>query len=179
MSQIHKGLTVAELGAIVSEALNSAGIQAVLCGGSVATIYSGHQLESKDLDFVVARVDKKRIAELFTELGFERRGLHESLIQVHRNAVFHCRLACLLEVASTPAALGSDGSPLAKTDSSRSGCSRSQVPTGLRLIMMKLSFNRVSAHYAVRQVSRASQPPPRDLYNRMSRVRTSVSLSVT
>lgn len=73
MSQIHKGLTVAELGAIVSEALNSAGIQAVLCGGSVATIYSGHQWESKDLDFVVARVDKKRIAELFTQLGLEQK----------------------------------------------------------------------------------------------------------
>ena len=72
MSRIYKGLSVAELGAIVSEALNSAGIQAVLCGGSVATIYSGHQWESKDLDFVVARVDKKRIAEVLTGLGFEK-----------------------------------------------------------------------------------------------------------
>ena len=71
MSRIHKGLSVVELGAIVSEALNSAGIQAVLCGGSVATIYSGHQRESKDLDFVVARVDKKRIAEVLTGLGFK------------------------------------------------------------------------------------------------------------
>ncbi len=72
MSRIHKGLSVTELGAIVSEALNSAGIQAVLCGGSVATIYSGHQWESNDLDFVVARVDKKRIAEVLTGLGFKR-----------------------------------------------------------------------------------------------------------
>lgn len=72
MSRIHEGLSVAELAAIVSRGFESAGIQAVLTGGSVATIYSGHQWESKDLDFVVARVDKNRITAVLKGLGFEQ-----------------------------------------------------------------------------------------------------------
>lgn len=70
MNRIHKELTVAELAAIVSEAFNANGIEAVLGGGSVATIYSDNQWESKDLDFIVARVERKRIVEILTGLGF-------------------------------------------------------------------------------------------------------------
>lgn len=72
MSRIHEGLSVEELAAIVWEALHAAGIKAVLSGGSVATIYSNHQWESFDLDFIVARVEPKRIDETLTELGFEK-----------------------------------------------------------------------------------------------------------
>ena len=57
---------------MVSEALNSAGIEAVLGGGSVATIYADSQWESKDLDFIVARVDRKRIVEVLAKLGFQQ-----------------------------------------------------------------------------------------------------------
>ena len=71
VSRIHRGLTVAELAAIVSEALNSAGIVAVLGGGSVATIYADNQWESRDLDFIVARVDRTRIAKDLAKLGFK------------------------------------------------------------------------------------------------------------
>lgn len=71
MSRIHRGLAVAELAAIVSEALNSAGIEAVLGGGSVATIYADDQWESKDLDFIVARVDRKRIVEVLKKCSFQ------------------------------------------------------------------------------------------------------------
>jgi hypothetical protein len=72
---IHRRLSVAELAAIVSEALNSAGIQAVLSGGSVVTIYAGNEWESRDLDFVVARVDRKRIEGILAGLGFRRQSV--------------------------------------------------------------------------------------------------------
>ena len=49
---IQKDMPVAELAAIISEALKRAGIRAVLSGGSVVTIYAGEIFVSKDLDFV-------------------------------------------------------------------------------------------------------------------------------
>lgn len=52
MKKVTKKITVAELAGIVSEQLKSDGLQCVLVGGAVVTIYSRNEYESKDLDFI-------------------------------------------------------------------------------------------------------------------------------
>ena len=49
---ITKNSTVEEIAALVSQKLTDGGIQAVLSGGAVVSIYSNNEYESKDLDFV-------------------------------------------------------------------------------------------------------------------------------
>ena len=46
---IEKGQAVAELAATIAEALKAVGIDTVLSGSSVVTIYAGNEFESKDL----------------------------------------------------------------------------------------------------------------------------------
>lgn len=71
--KIGKNTTIEELAAIVSEHLKSHGLEAVLVGGAVVTIYSENEYRSKDLDFISPNEHKKLIAAV-AELGFERRG---------------------------------------------------------------------------------------------------------
>lgn len=71
MRQITASQTVAEVAAVVSEALEAARIDAVLSGGSVVTIYTENEYESFDLDFVTnERID--RLENVMKVLGFER-----------------------------------------------------------------------------------------------------------
>ena len=51
---IDEHTSLEELAAIVSEALESAGITATLSGGAAVSIYSDNKYESEDLDFVTA-----------------------------------------------------------------------------------------------------------------------------
>jgi len=71
VTDISNSLSVAELAAVVSEALESAGLEAVLSGGGVVTIYSDNEYESLDLDFVTTE-RMSRIEEVMTSIGFER-----------------------------------------------------------------------------------------------------------
>ncbi|NJK64748.1 MAG: hypothetical protein HC921_20445 [Synechococcaceae cyanobacterium SM2_3_1] len=71
MIPIASDLTVAQLAALISEVLQAARIPAVLSGGSVVSIYSDNQYQSRDLDFVTV-VDLKRITPVMNELGFMR-----------------------------------------------------------------------------------------------------------
>ena len=71
MTGIHEDLPVVELAALVSETLESAGLEAVLSGGAVVTIYSDNEYESLDLDFVTVE-RMSRIEEAMTMIGFER-----------------------------------------------------------------------------------------------------------
>jgi hypothetical protein len=74
IAQITERSTVAEVAAIVSDALEKAGITATLSGGSAVTIYSNNAYLSRDLDFVTAAMvdDLKPVLE---GLGFEHSGL--------------------------------------------------------------------------------------------------------
>ena len=74
MSEITAQSTIEEVAAIVSDALESAGITATLSGGSAVTIYSNNQYLSRDLDFVTSAmiVDLKPVLE---GLGFEHTGV--------------------------------------------------------------------------------------------------------
>ncbi len=62
-----------ELAAIITQALEKSGIQAVLVGGAVVSIYTENEYESKDLDFI-SLSDHKKITKVMEELGFEREG---------------------------------------------------------------------------------------------------------
>lgn len=62
-----------QLAAIVTEALQERGIQAVLVGGAVVSIYTDNEYESRDLDFI-SPADHKKITTAMEDLGFEREG---------------------------------------------------------------------------------------------------------
>jgi hypothetical protein len=72
---ISKDLTLAEIAAIVSDALTKAGITAVLSGGGAVSVYSKNEYQSDDLDFITP-ADSGRLAEIMTKLGFVKQGRH-------------------------------------------------------------------------------------------------------
>ena len=70
---IDEHTSLEELAAIVSEALEKAGITATLSGGAAVSIYSGNRYQSEDLDFVTAAlVDDLKAA--LEPLGFVHTG---------------------------------------------------------------------------------------------------------
>ncbi len=70
---ITKATKLTELAAIVSDALERAGIVATLSGGAAVSIYSENQFESEDLDFVtVARTNE--LKKVLEPLGFKHSG---------------------------------------------------------------------------------------------------------
>jgi hypothetical protein len=54
MTKINRDSTLSDVAAIVSDALQEAGIAATLSGGAAVSIYSNNEYQSKDLDFVTA-----------------------------------------------------------------------------------------------------------------------------
>jgi hypothetical protein len=70
---INEQTTLPELAALVSEALEKAGITATLSGGAAVSIYSDNRYVSEDLDFVtIALVDELKGA--LAPLGFQHKG---------------------------------------------------------------------------------------------------------
>lgn len=72
-ASITQATTLIELAARVSEALESAGIVAVLSGGSVVSIYTENRYQSKDLDFVTAAL-LDELKPVLEPLGFVHKG---------------------------------------------------------------------------------------------------------
>ncbi len=73
MSKIGAKTTRKELAAIVVDKLAEHGIDAVLVGGSVVSIYTDNKYESRDLDFISSG-DHRKIRSAMLELGFEAKG---------------------------------------------------------------------------------------------------------
>ena len=69
MKEITSETTLQEISAIVSEALESADVPAVLGGGGAVTHYSENEYMSTDLDFITV-VSNNIIAPIVAELGF-------------------------------------------------------------------------------------------------------------
>ena len=63
-----------EVAAIVSTALQKAGIAATLSGGAVVSIYTNNEYQSKDLDFVTAALVHD-LAPVMEQLGFIHTGV--------------------------------------------------------------------------------------------------------
>lgn len=69
MAAISKDSTLLEVAALVSEALDRAGIRATLSGGSAVSIYTENRYQSQDLDFVTAAMVDE-LAPALAPLGF-------------------------------------------------------------------------------------------------------------
>lgn len=67
--QLSASSSVDEVAAIVSDALTSAGITAVLSGGAAVQIYTSGLYKSRDLDFV-ASASQRELAQVLNRLGF-------------------------------------------------------------------------------------------------------------
>ncbi len=75
MTAISDGLALEDLAALVCSTLERHGVQVVLSGGSVVTIYSDNDYQSYDLDFI--RTGLARTADsAMQELGFAKQGRH-------------------------------------------------------------------------------------------------------
>ncbi|OFZ54758.1 MAG: hypothetical protein A2428_01045 [Bdellovibrionales bacterium RIFOXYC1_FULL_54_43] len=85
MKTISEKTTIAELGAIVCEALKKVGIDAFLSGGAVVSIYTDNRYESYDLDFV-SLADRSKIKKVMEELGFNQ---DKSRLFIHPKSKFY------------------------------------------------------------------------------------------
>lgn len=74
MAKIYRDSTLTEVAAIVSDALQSAGIAATLSGGAAVSIYSDNEYQSKDLDFVTAAMVNE-LSPVLESLGFSHTGI--------------------------------------------------------------------------------------------------------
>jgi hypothetical protein len=93
-------MTTAELAAYVQSHLRSKGIETVLTGGSVVSIYSQQRYVSKDLDFVIAGYMRRHvIREAMEEIGFKQSGRH----YVSSETVF------VVEFPGGPLSIGQEG----------------------------------------------------------------------
>lgn len=96
MNRIRQDSDVSEIAALVSEALDRAGITAVLSGGAAVSIYTDNAYQSKDLDFVSSE-SLDRIEVVLSEFGFKR---HLDRYLKHEDTAF------LIEFPSGPLAFG-------------------------------------------------------------------------
>ena len=71
MNSINKNSTLKEVAMIVCKALSDEGINAVLSGGAVVSIYSDNRYESLDLDFI-AYGGAREIDRVMKKLGFTK-----------------------------------------------------------------------------------------------------------
>lgn len=99
MSAITGHSTLLEVAALVSEALQNAGIAATLSGGSAVSIYTENAYQSRDLDFVTAALVDDLVPVLMP-LGFR----HEL---IPRNSLFeHPLIDWYLDFQPSPLAFG-------------------------------------------------------------------------
>lgn len=69
MSAINRNTSIDEVAALVSEALERAGITGILSGGGAVSLYTENEYESCDLDFITSRRNEV-IAKAIEPLGF-------------------------------------------------------------------------------------------------------------
>ena len=136
MLEINEQSAVEEVAAIVSDALENAGITAVLSGGSAVTIYSYNQYLSRDLDFVTSAMvaDLKPVLE---RLGFEH-------TRVPRLSQFsHPKVEWYVEFPASPLTFG-------HLHVNPTDCDVIELPVGrLRIITPTQSvMDRLAAVYA-------------------------------
>ena len=75
MTEVHEGLSVEDLAALVCSTLERHGVHVVLSGGSVVSIYSDNAYQSYDLDFIQTGLARTTNPAM-EELGFTKQGRH-------------------------------------------------------------------------------------------------------
>lgn len=93
-----KGVSVAELAGAVCSHLESEGIDAVLVGGSVVTIYTDNRFVSHDLD-IVTQASGMRLAAEMKKLGFR---------STDKRYMTHPDTDWMIEFLEAPVAVGGD-----------------------------------------------------------------------
>jgi hypothetical protein len=119
--------SLTELAAIVSTALTEAGLEAVLSGGSVVTIYSDNEYQSQDLDFVTPEKMKDLTAVMMV-LGFEKQS---------RRHFTHPNSEWFVEFPSAPLAVGNE--PVRKWDQLKTGVGIIQILSPTQSVMDRLA----------------------------------------
>ena len=89
--QLSASSSVEEVAAIVSDALTSAGITAVLSGGAAVQIYTSGLYESRDLDFV-ASASQRELEQVLDRLAAfyhwrDRQGLDQAVLVAAQQVV--------------------------------------------------------------------------------------------
>ena len=98
MNRITKDSEIPEIAAFVSEALEGAGINAVLSGGAAVTVYADNPYITGDLDFV-SSAPTTQIEEILADLGFTRR---------NRRYFVHKETTFVVEFPTGPVAVGGE-----------------------------------------------------------------------
>jgi len=99
MTRITRDSTLEDVAAIISSALERAGIAATLSGGAAVSIYTNNEYQSKDLDFVTAALIAD-LSPVLGELGFVHAG-------VPRMSQFsHPMIEWFVEFPPTPISFG-------------------------------------------------------------------------
>ena len=70
--------TEADLWVYVAVGLAESGIESVLVGGAVVSIYTSGAYQSGDLDFIVSSLFSDRLPKAMESIGFEKKGRHYS-----------------------------------------------------------------------------------------------------
>ena len=90
-------IDIKDIAAIISKKLSDHGIEAVLVGGAVVSVYSCNRYISYDLDYVIYD-DLKKVKIALSELGFFQKGKYF----VHQNCPF------FIDFVSPPVAIGAE-----------------------------------------------------------------------
>lgn len=97
--KLDGGSNITDVVASVARALEREGIEAVLTGGACASIYSGGEYLSRDVDFIIlADVTASQLDSAMTAAGFHRRG----------NLYVHSKTQFYVEFPKGPLAIGRD-----------------------------------------------------------------------
>ncbi len=136
---VNRGTSLEELAAMISGALESAGIVATLSGGAAITFYAGDQYVSSDLDFVTdARM--KELERALAPLGYTRRaGARE---------FEHPCTAYLVEFPPSPIAFGETVVSSAEASVIETAFGRLRIVTPTQIVMDRLA---AFAHWHDRQ----------------------------
>ena len=91
--------SISDVAFAVAEALDRAGVRAVLSGGACASIHSGGAYQSVDVDFILQRYDSlKQIEDAMGSVGFTRKG----------NQYFHGEARFYVEFPPGPLSIAGD-----------------------------------------------------------------------
>lgn len=99
MSFNFRDCSIEELWKYVASELSSKGVDVVLVGGAVVSIYTEGAYKSGDLDFVLNDFSREKLNKVMNDLGFLQRGRHYT----HPD----CK-HLFIEFASFPVSIGND-----------------------------------------------------------------------